>query len=304
MHVGEKPYVVTATGHAELAANALTIPAMTGMLDQLLPVDTRQALDELGAVEYQLPSQPGFAPDARYSVVAARGGDDIWIEVRRKKVEQPDPVPQPAAAIAVAIAATESYTLETSGPIVVDDPAPVKTADLEREPTLHKVSIEAPAVSSEPIRASAPALATTPDPADAIDEIPVVTSEELEIITSEDLQAFGFDNPASFQFGEPAVVMREEPVSEPVCNLTPQSETLESPAADEPQQLSTEPEPDPEPQAAAPDEPVLDFVADPVPASESEAVAASEPEGVAASEPEAVRPSDPASDPAVAAFER
>jgi twitching motility protein PilT len=92
MHVGEKPYVVTASGHAELAANALTVGAMTGMLDQLLPAESRKTLNELGAVEYHLPTDQA-APATRYSVVAARGGNDIWIEVRRRKVaEEPVPV--------------------------------------------------------------------------------------------------------------------------------------------------------------------------------------------------------------------
>jgi len=104
MHVGEKPYVVTASGHAELAANALTVPAMTGMLDQLLPAESRKALNELGAVEYHLPPDPA-SPQVRYSVVAARGGNDIWIEVRRRKVvEEPVPVAVPQhmhAAVAV-----------------------------------------------------------------------------------------------------------------------------------------------------------------------------------------------------------
>ena len=102
MHVGEKPYVVTASGHAELAANALTVSAMTGMLDQLLPAESRKALNELGAVEYHLP-QDQASPGTRYSVVAARGGNDIWIEVRRRKVaEEPVPVAVPHhAAVAV-----------------------------------------------------------------------------------------------------------------------------------------------------------------------------------------------------------
>lgn len=97
MHVGEKPYVVTATGHAELAASALTVPAMTGMLEQLLPADSRQALEELGAVEYHLPSDEA-SPGTRYSVVAARGGDDIWIEVRRRKQPEEPPVAAPEQA--------------------------------------------------------------------------------------------------------------------------------------------------------------------------------------------------------------
>ena len=50
MHVGEKPYVVAAAGPVELSSRSLTIEAVTGMMNQLLPVEARQALDELGAV--------------------------------------------------------------------------------------------------------------------------------------------------------------------------------------------------------------------------------------------------------------
>jgi twitching motility protein PilT len=153
MHVGEKPYVVTATGHAELAAKALTIPAMTAMLDQLLPADSRHALDELGAVEFHLPTQTDSAPELSYSVVAARGGDDIWIELRRRKAEPAPVVPvvkaepapaipvakaEPPPAIPVAKAEPDTFTIETSGPglatlqpepkaepLAVADPEPV-----------------------------------------------------------------------------------------------------------------------------------------------------------------------------------
>lgn len=126
MHVGEKPYVVTASGHAELAANALTVPAMTGMLDQLLPPESRKALNEIGAVEYHLPPDPA-SPAIRYSVVAARGGNDIWIEVRRRKiVEEPVPIavpqhthaavaveePPPAAADVASTATRDRYDYE------------------------------------------------------------------------------------------------------------------------------------------------------------------------------------------------
>src|SRR5918996_56674 len=58
MTLDELERQLTGMGHAELAANALTISAMTGMLDQLLPVEYRKALNELGAVEYHLPSDP------------------------------------------------------------------------------------------------------------------------------------------------------------------------------------------------------------------------------------------------------
>ncbi len=225
MHVGEKPYVVTATGHAELAANALTIPAMTGMLDQLLPVDTRQALEELGAVEYQLPAQPGFAPDARYSVVAARGGDDIWIEVRRKMAEAaPERQPQPAAAMAVSAAEAATYTLETSGPVAVEELASAPVGVLAPEPSVHLVATAPIPVTTPPpnpahaqqVHAERAALMVDHSRSvdtEAVaegDEPPVVTSDELRAITSEDLKAFGFDDPASFEFENPREPATEE----------------------------------------------------------------------------------------------
>src|SRR5512140_2751560 len=86
MHVGEKPYVVAPSGPVELSSRPLTLEAVTGMLGQLLPADHRRALDELGAIEHDLP-QSTVAGDERFTVVAARGGDDIWIEIRRHRAQ-------------------------------------------------------------------------------------------------------------------------------------------------------------------------------------------------------------------------
>jgi len=90
MHVGEKPYVVAAPGPVELSSRVLTIEAVTGMMNQLLPVEARQALDELGAVEHEMPHSLPTTAD-RFTVVAARGGDDIWIEIRRHRAAEPLP---------------------------------------------------------------------------------------------------------------------------------------------------------------------------------------------------------------------
>jgi twitching motility protein PilT len=261
MHVGEKPYVVTATGHAELAAKALTIPAMTGMLDQLLPPDSRQALDELGAVEYHLPAQLESPPDARYSVVAARGGDDIWIEVRRRKAEpEVQAVPQvhevhaaPAAiavaaaepevqavprvhevhaapaAIAVAAAEPETYTLETSGPIVIDEPVP--TAGVESEPApMHQVAEPAAqaigakthgvvaepertvAVGQEPVAIEQEPLESDEDPVvAAVEESAVVAVEQPEATSIEQSEPIPFEQPEATWFEEAAVVTAGSP---------------------------------------------------------------------------------------------
>ena len=104
MHVGEKPYVVTtsealsefrgplAWGQVELSSRVLTSQAVNGMLAQILPIDQRAALDEYGATEFLVTANNS---SERFTIVAACGGDDIWLEVRR----HPKPVAeQPAAA--------------------------------------------------------------------------------------------------------------------------------------------------------------------------------------------------------------
>src|SRR5688500_2674716 len=78
MHVGEMPYVVTQTGNVELSSQGLNLEAMSGMLTQLLPPDAMRSLAEFGAVEHELLPRQAMQGD-RFTVVAARGGDDIWI---------------------------------------------------------------------------------------------------------------------------------------------------------------------------------------------------------------------------------
>src|SRR5438128_8628725 len=92
IHVGEKPYVVAPSGQVELATRALTFEAVTGILEQMLPGASRQALEEFGAVQYELPPLPQFRNE-HFTVVAARGGDDVWVEVRRRRVSDDDLVP-------------------------------------------------------------------------------------------------------------------------------------------------------------------------------------------------------------------
>ena len=42
LHAGERPYVVAPSGQLELASRALTLEAVKGMLNELLPVEARQ----------------------------------------------------------------------------------------------------------------------------------------------------------------------------------------------------------------------------------------------------------------------
>jgi twitching motility protein PilT len=84
LHAGERPYVVAPTGQRELSSRVLTFEAMTAMLHELLPDAARRVLDEVGAVRHAI-ANPTAVAGERFTVVAAHGGDDIWIEVRRHR---------------------------------------------------------------------------------------------------------------------------------------------------------------------------------------------------------------------------
>jgi twitching motility protein PilT len=143
LHAGECPYVVAPTGQSQLASRVLTLEAMTGMLGELLPRDAREALDEVGAVQHDLPSPSFAAAGERFSVVAARGGEDIWIEIRRHRkaaeVEQPmtaappepEPVvrvePEPEPEILPEPEQAPTITITMSEPEPEPEPAPFIT---------------------------------------------------------------------------------------------------------------------------------------------------------------------------------
>ena len=141
LHVGERPYVVAASGQVELSSRALTLEAMAGMLGRLLSSDAAKSLDDLGAVEHELPPSSA-TPGERFTVVAARGGNDIWIEIRRQRRVAP---PAPRAPVDEVPAAMVS----TQPEVVRAQPEPVA---LEPEPP----SVPHPAVAAAPVRPPVP----------------------------------------------------------------------------------------------------------------------------------------------------
>src|SRR5476651_2222422 len=92
MHAGDKPYVVSPTGQVDLASRGLTLEAVNGIVSQLLPIELQNALDEFGAVQHELAPMAEF-PGEQFTIVAARGGDDVWAEVRRRRISEDDRVP-------------------------------------------------------------------------------------------------------------------------------------------------------------------------------------------------------------------
>src|SRR5262252_1909140 len=103
MHTGEKPYVIGPAGQVDLARGGLTLEAVTQIVNELLPAEYKQALDEFGVTQHALPPLAEF-PREQFTVIAARGGDDVWAEVRRRRVADDEQMaadlyPQPAAAV-------------------------------------------------------------------------------------------------------------------------------------------------------------------------------------------------------------
>jgi twitching motility protein PilT len=95
MHVGEKPYVLSPGGSSNLSERTLTVDAMKGVLNDLLSPADQETLDDIGAVEREVLSKD--APGDKFLLVAARGGDDIWIELRRQRAVTRAPKPTETA---------------------------------------------------------------------------------------------------------------------------------------------------------------------------------------------------------------
>ena len=121
MHVGERPYVLSPNGSTNLSERTLTVDAMKGVLNDLLSPADQETLDDIGAVEREVTSKD--APGDKFLLVAARGGDDIWIELRRQRavVRVPKPPEAPVRDSAPAPA-------ETAPPEVASQPPMQETA--------------------------------------------------------------------------------------------------------------------------------------------------------------------------------
>jgi twitching motility protein PilT len=165
MHVGEKPYVVTAStslnayrgplawGQVELSSRVLTSDAVFGMLGQILPLDLRHALEDIGAIEFDIPL--GDNANERFTVVAARGGDDVWLEVRRQPkptaevaMEAPPPAAEPGTAENHQIATASSEVVRAVDELVVN----TEMAADDHEQELYELNIDEP----EPASAETP----------------------------------------------------------------------------------------------------------------------------------------------------
>jgi twitching motility protein PilT len=166
LHVGERPYVVAASGQVELSSRTLTLEAISGILGQLISPAAEKSLAELGAVEQELDPLSAI-PDERFAVVAARGGNDIWMEIRRHRSR---------SARSEAVEADRSQAGGTHVAEITDPPA---TAAPTKEQE---------AVTEIPLVPMVPTAEAGTESQEAIEPIPIATAPQQQVESSEPAQ--------------------------------------------------------------------------------------------------------------------
>ncbi|RPH64226.1 MAG: hypothetical protein EHM89_02175 [Acidobacteria bacterium] len=168
LHVGERPYVVAASGQVELSSRALTLEAISGILGQLISPAAEKSLEELGAVEHEL-APLALIPDERFAVVAARGGNDIWMEIRRHR---PATLREPQGTSELSRGTTSSGRAE---PVEARHVVPQPSVAHVDAPAEVAVSPAPPAPAAEPEEIP-PAAVSMPVAIDEPPPVPVVAA--------------------------------------------------------------------------------------------------------------------------------
>jgi twitching motility protein PilT len=229
MHAGEKPYVVTTSeatndfrgpliwGQVELSSRALTAEALAGMLAQFMPAEQRTALHECGATVFEVTASTQGAE--RFSIIAARGGEDVWLEIRRlAKVRTPAPA---VAAASATDAVAQAAKLEAPGvPAVVEAGPPV-------EPVQPAVPVSHESAAGEPLSL-----------VDGLGDEPAAGELAAEEFAAEEFvveqftpDAFAAEEPAEPAF-EPVAASAAEADLEPALEIL-QDDPLDLPMAEE-----------------------------------------------------------------------
>ena len=278
MHVGEKPIVVAGSKTIDLSTHGLNLGAMIGMLRQLLPADAQASLAEFGAVEHGLPSRG----TDRFTVVAARGGDDIWIEIRRRRdkaAEPADDVPEPTEPADAVSAQADAPPLEdaradavssTSGSAPEPAGEPVRVAAVE-EPVPAARAEAAQQAEAAPDAEAAHEPDTAPAMAEARQEAADTTIDDGEAaIAMTDVPVL-----VEVEVADAAVETTHE--SPAVVSESAHADAADEEGAQEPEATAVEPAtaPAPAPIAVAPAEEVDDQPAE-APAAEHEPVLVAE----------------------------
>jgi twitching motility protein PilT len=170
--------------------------------------DALASLKELGAVEHTLPARG----HDRFSVVAARSGDDIWIEIRRRR---------------------EASEVETNGhvdsQVVAETEAPQTDAPIAKEPEANLVN--SASAAEEAMAAAEPGVEpAVPNPASERASVPSQVVPEPVAAGAVETEA-GTSEVAAVT--RPAVEQTSETMAPP-AEMRTTAEAAESPAVPEP----------------------------------------------------------------------
>jgi len=261
MHVGEKPYVVSPTGQVDLSARGLSFDAVWGILTQLLPPQSQAALEEFGAAQFEMEPLPTFEGE-RFTVVAARGGDDVWVELRRRRASVPEidaaaslaalepDLSRPAESAADRLAAPEPAAMPASQSAAARLAAPepgalgqdVASFDAPAAPVPEPMPVPLAPVAATPASVVAPPMKADAAPQAFTIEHTSYQLEEIEI----DLDAAANVEP------EPPPIARAEPVAAPATPaIAPARLTVSAPSFHSFTPAAPLPAPAPAPQPVA-----------------------------------------------------
>jgi len=203
MHVGERPIVVSGPKTIDLSTHGMNLGAMVGMLGQLLSGEALASLKEFGAVEHALPSRGSD----HFSVVAARSGDDIWIEIRRRRE-----APVAVEAAPVAAPAAEAAASVMAEPNVVAAPEPEGITHAEVYAAAEPEAPVPPGLEASAADESEGLAVTEPEPAVVAAPEAVATIEAESQATDEaDSRATAEAEPQVTAEPEPSPILAEAP---------------------------------------------------------------------------------------------
>jgi twitching motility protein PilT len=162
LHVGERPYVVSPTVQVDLATRSLTFDAVHSIVNHVLPIESQRMLEEIGAAQYELPRPIPEFPGEHFTIVAARGGHDLWMEIRRRRTISgpgdppvaapglssapvPPLIPEPSSAPRPVVPSAAGTAPPVPVPVLVPRMAPAAETPPPAPFDAPAVEIEAPA---------------------------------------------------------------------------------------------------------------------------------------------------------------
>src|SRR5262249_54174377 len=111
----EKAFVTSSAGKGNFGTQGVVVGATApDVLGQLLPPGLQDAPGHAGVAQYDLPGSPGCG-GAPFTLLATRAGDDVVVEIRRRRIPDDDHIPEEFFAPPDGEAEREPYPVFATG---------------------------------------------------------------------------------------------------------------------------------------------------------------------------------------------